>query len=70
MNCEETRDLLHCLIQNELDDAESQAVLAHLSNCKPCRSALSEHIRLSGILQSNMPWIGKLYFARYHASYH
>lgn len=62
--CEDVLDLLHCLIENELEDAEAEKVLSHLANCKTCRKALSEHVKLRGLLSANMPWLGGLYFNR------
>lgn len=70
MSCDEVLDLLHCLIHNELEDDEAEAVLTHLATCRSCRQALSEHVKLSGLLATNMPWIGKIYFSAHRASYH
>lgn len=64
MQCEEVCDLLHALIHNELEDVESSAVLRHLAECKECREALAQHVKLNGMLQANMPWLGKIYFSR------
>jgi len=68
--CEEVLDLLHCLIHNELEDHEAEAVLTHLATCRTCRHALAEHVKLAGLLTTNMPWIGKIYFSTHRASYH
>jgi anti-sigma factor RsiW len=70
MSCEDVLDLLHCLIHNELEDEEAEHVLTHLAGCKSCRKALSEHVRLSGMLASNMPWMGKIYFDRYRSPFY
>lgn len=64
MTCDDALDLLHALIHNELEDEDSSAVLKHLADCKECRAALAEHVKLSGLLQVNMPWLGKIYFNR------
>lgn len=64
MTCEDARDLLHALIQNDLEDEDSAMVLQHLAGCKACRAALAEHVKLNGLLQANMPWLGKIYFNR------
>lgn len=70
MPCEEVLDLLHCLIHNELEDDEAEQVLTHLATCKSCRQALSEHVKLSGMLTANMPWLGKLYFRYDRGTHH
>lgn len=69
-SCEDVLDLLHCLIENELEDDEAEAVLTHLAGCKPCRQALSEHIKLRGLLVTNMPHLSKIHFSAYRPTYH
>lgn len=68
--CEEVLDLLHLLVTNEIEDDDASMVLTHLAQCKPCREALSQHIKLSGLLSSQMPWLGKIYFSPKRQSMH
>jgi anti-sigma factor RsiW len=60
--CEEVRDLLHMLIENELEDDDARFVLGHLSECRACREALAQHVKLHGLLTTNMPWLSKIHF--------
>ena len=66
-SCEDTLDLLHALLHNELEDDDAELCLRHLATCKSCREALSQHVKLSGLLKSEMPWLGKLYFNKVYS---
>lgn len=70
MTCEDVRDLLHMLVENELEDGEARDVLEHLASCKLCREALSQHIKLHGVLTAHMPWLGKLYYSPVRYPHH
>jgi anti-sigma factor RsiW len=46
MTCDETRLLLHAYLDDELDAAQSAAVLAHLNRCAACTARYEGHARL------------------------
>src|SRR5690349_25064363 len=46
MTCDETRLLLHAYLDDELDAAQSAAVLAHLAGCAACTARYEGHARL------------------------
>jgi anti-sigma factor RsiW len=46
MTCDETRLLLHAYLDDELDAAQSAAVLAHLAGCAACTARYEDHARL------------------------
>jgi anti-sigma factor RsiW len=62
--CEDVRDDLYLFISNELEDDEAKEICAHLFDCKACREALSEHVKLSGALKRSMPGVTLRYYSR------
>lgn len=46
MTCDETRLLLHAYLDDELDAAQSAALLAHLAGCTACTARYEGHARL------------------------
>lgn len=46
MTCDETRLLLHAYLDDELDAAQSAAVMAHLAGCPACTARYEGHARL------------------------
>ncbi len=63
LSCKDTTELLYLFVCDELPDAEAQQVSAHLFNCKHCRTALAETVRIAGVLSTVMPRMPQQYFS-------
>ena len=55
MTCEGYQEQVSQLVDNELGERESPALLAHLSTCKECRGFLNSALRLRSGLQEDAP---------------
>jgi anti-sigma factor RsiW len=64
LSCEDVRDLLYLFLANELEEDESQQVCAHLLECAQCRTAMAEHVKLSGALKRSIPGIELRYYSQ------
>ena len=63
ITCEDTRDLLHMFVTNELGEEFTQ-VCDHLTKCKGCRKALAEHVKLAGALTHAVTFSDLRYYSR------
>jgi anti-sigma factor RsiW len=55
MTCEGYQEKVSQLVDNELGERESPALLAHLSTCTECRAFLNSALRLRAGLQEDAP---------------
>jgi hypothetical protein len=62
--CEDVLDLLYLFLNDELEDDESKQVCAHLFECGGCRTAMAEHVKLSGALKRSIPGIQLRYYSQ------
>ncbi|RIK01000.1 MAG: hypothetical protein DCC46_02590 [Armatimonadetes bacterium] len=69
-SCVDVRDLLHALIENDLDEDDAKWVLQHLAECDECREALKQHAKLSGLVLRHLPWLGMAHFGQRGATAH
>lgn len=56
MNCDQTRQLMHAYLDQELDAANAVAVEQHLQSCKACAREYADLVRLSEALRNHLPY--------------
>lgn len=67
--CSEVLDDLFSLVEGELPDDEAAVLLRHLTGCKSCRAAMTQHARLAGMLREHMPFVSKPLMSPYYRPY-
>jgi anti-sigma factor RsiW len=56
MNCDQTQQLIHAYLDQELDAANAIAVEQHLQGCKSCQQDYAEMVNLGERLRDNLPY--------------
>lgn len=56
MNCDQSQQLIHAYLDQELDAANAVAVEQHLQTCKSCQHDYAELIKVGERLRGNLPY--------------